>query len=450
MSRTGYSLRWRIVALVSVLVLLLGLVIGALALVGSWHEIEEVYDAQLIHAAKVLRQLTAHELAEHENGAVDLIPDTPDLGYKYEQNIAFRIWRDGEPVTRSTNAIAFGDLHAPPGLSDQSINGDKWRFFVYVDTNSAITVETAEKYAIRYELVGYLLLGLLIPASAFVPAVLLAVWFGTSRGLRPLANLSGNVDRRDINDLSSIEAEHVPREIDSLVRALNRLFKRLDEALVRERDFTDNAAHELRTPLAAIKTQAQALRARIGDAPQCRESLANLAASIDRATNLVDKLLAFSRLQKEALRREPVSLAPLLAIIVEEARSNAAARGQSLILDAETDVVVEGDIDALAMMVRNLVDNAIKYTPDAGTIRVTLRSDGTGRSIEVRDNGPGISDENKERVLERFYRVAGADNPGSGLGLAIARWIAECHRATLSLSDAKPSGLACTIRFQGT
>src|SRR5690606_35981579 len=148
-------------------------------------EIEEVYDAQLIHAAKVLRQLTAHELDAHEAGGFDLVPETPDLGYKYEQNIAFRIWHGDEPLTRSGNAAAFGDLEAPPGLSDQWVDGEKWRFFVLLDPAGGFTVETSERYAIRYELIGYLLLGLLLPASLCIPVVLAPVWYGATRGLAP-------------------------------------------------------------------------------------------------------------------------------------------------------------------------------------------------------------------------------------------------------------------------
>lgn len=424
-----------------------GLAIGAFALWNSWHEIEEVYDAQLIHAAKVLRQLTIHEFGEHEDDSIDLIPETADLGYKYEQNIAFRIWHAGAPMSRSNNAVSFGDLEAPPGLSEQNVDGEKWRFFVYVDSDSGITVETSERYEIRYELVQYLLLGLLLPASLFIPAVLILVWYGTSRGLRPLAALSRDVDTRDSNDLSSIRTERTPREIDPLVNALNRLLARLKEALDRERDFTDNAAHELRTPLAAIKTQAQALRRRVESLPQARDSLTNLLTSIDRASHLVDKLLSFSRLQKDRRASVPVDASSLLAEVVGELAADACDRDQTLSLNAEPNISTMGDRDALRILARNLVENAIKYTPDGGAITVSARVTGESVEILVEDNGPGIPDAEKQRALRRFHRVGSSESTGSGLGLAIVKWIADHHGGTLELSDADPAGLRCTVKL---
>ena len=447
MARAAYSLRWRIVALVGIPVVLSGLAIGALALMTSWHEIEEVYDAQLIHAAKVLRQLTAHELDAHEAGGFDLVPETPDLGYKYEQNIAFRIWHGDAPLTRSGNAAAFGDLEAPPGLSDQRVDGEKWRFFVLLDADGGFTVETSERYAIRYELIGYLLLGMLLPASLFIPVVLALVWYGATRGLAPLAEISRDVDSRDSGDLGAIHPARTPREIEPLVNALNRLLFRLKDALERERDFTDNAAHELRTPLAAIKTQAQALRRRLAGAPECRESLANLLGAIDRAAHMVDRLLAFSRVQKRTHEPAEVDLAALLGEAASELAGDARARGQDLSVSAPESCTVAGDADALGILIRNLVENSIKYTPGGGRIELALESRDGRPVMIVRDNGPGIAGAEKERVLRRFYRLGGAEEPGSGLGLAIARWIAEQHHAELVLKDVDPHGLACEVIF---
>lgn len=435
--------------LVGIPVVISGLAIGALALYASWHEIEEVYDAQLIHASKVLRRLTQHRLEWFEGEAGSPIPETGDLGYKYEQNIAFRVWHDGTPIAWSANAVAFGDLQAPPGLSDQQVGGEKWRFFVHIDAESDITVETAERYHIRYELIGYLLLGLLLPASLFIPCVLAVVWVGTTRGLRPLANLSHDVDARDSDDLEAIRPTRTPREISALIAALNRLFERLERALEYERDFTDNAAHELRTPLAAIKAQAQALHRRLQAAPaKTQESLANLEVSIGRATHLVENLLSFSRLQKATPVRQDVNLSELLAELTAELAPEAVARGQDLSLDAEEDLIVRGDRSALRAMVRNLVENAIKYSPPGADIRVLLGLQDSDPLIQVVDNGPGIPDSEKARVLERFYRLGGEQATGSGLGLAIATWVAEQHRARLSLCDVDPTGLCCTVRFQ--
>ncbi|GJL81557.1 MAG: two-component sensor histidine kinase [marine bacterium B5-7] len=447
MQRKSYSLTRRIVGLVSIPVVISGLAIGALALGIAWHEIEEIYDAQLIHASKVLRQLTSHELTERRNDDVDLIPEIGDLGYKYEQNIAIRIWRNNELIIRSKNAVEFGDLHVPPGLSDQTIGDDKWRFFVYVDPAASVTVETAERYHIRYEVVSYLLLGLLLPASLFVPVVLVLVWFGTRRGLAPLSALSRDIDQRHSNDLTRIEPEKTPREIDALVTALNRLFTRLKDALERERDFTDNAAHELRTPLAAIKTQAQALRPRVATIPGCQESLANLLRSTNRAAHLVDKLLDFSRLQKTELKHQQVELLELLENVASDFADEAHSRNLTLGLDASVSPAVAGDSHALEIMIRNLVENAIKYTESGGEVVMALDETDAGAVIRISDSGPGIADDEKQRVMQRFYRIASRGATGSGLGLAIVKWIVEQHHAEFTLSDVEPHGLCCTITF---
>jgi len=447
MSGQHYSLRRRIVALVSIPVMLSGAAIAALALNTSWHEIEEVYDAQLIHAAKVLRLLTRNEFGKREKGTIDLVQETEDFGYKYEKNIAFRVWRKDQLLIRSNNALVFGKVHMPPGLSDLVIDGEKWRFFVFVDPGADMTVETAERYEIRYELIRHLLFGLLLPGSLFIPVVLVLVWYGTSRGLRPLDTLSRDVDSRHSDDLGNIEAGRTPEEIEPLVNALNRLLSRLKEALDRERDFTDYAAHELRTPLAAIKTQAQALRPRLEEMPESRQSLGNLLASIDRANHLVDKLLAFSRLQKESLKTDTVILPDLLEGVVANLAPEAIARGQELTLDASRRLVVRADRHALEIMVKNLVENAIKYTPAGSDIGVSLDTVEGRITIRVVDNGPGIHDADKERVLRRFYRIENSETTGSGLGLAIVKWIADRHGATLALSDVEPTGLRCTVTF---
>ncbi len=449
--RKSYSLRWRIIALVSLPLILAGFAVGALAVTNSWHEIEEVYDAQLIHTAKVLRQIIEHELEEHQenddSGRIELIPSTPDLGYKYERLVAFRVWHHGEPVTRSENALRFGGIEAPPGLSDQEVDGDRWRFFVNISPATGVTIETAQRYKIRYELVNYLLLGLLLPASLFVPMILGVVWHGTSRGLRPLDRLSREVDHRGSDDLHDIELGSTPRELEPVTSALNRLLKRVRETIERERDFTDNAAHELRTPLAAIKMQAQALRLRLADRADCAAGLDNLQDSIDRAGHLVDRLLSFARLQKTRPSAAPVELAALVEASVEELRPLAARRGQRLLLESDGRGRIRGDSEALDMMVRNLVDNAVKYSPAGGTIVVGVTGDMEGVHLSVTDNGPGIADRHKEKVLQRFYRIADGATTGSGLGLAIVQWVVEQHHALLRLEDAPGGGLRCRVSF---
>jgi signal transduction histidine kinase len=455
MATERYSLRWHLILLISIPILIAGIAIGTLAFFSSWHEIEEVYDAQLIHSAKVLRQLAGHELKEHELNEkdpnhIELIPQHPDLGYKYEKNIAFRIWKDGRFVTGSQNASAFGisDLEAPPGLSDQIVANEKWRFFVFVDPTTGITTETSQRYEIRYELIEYLMLGLLLPAGLFIPAVLLLVWYGTSKSLRPLQQLSADMDQRHSEDMSNIEPDRIPDEVKPLLSALNRLLGRLEDSFQRERQFTDNAAHELRTPLAAIKTQAQALQKNSNHHSEYREGFSNLLVSIDRAAHMVDQLLAFSRLQTKDMEFIDMDLSELVRRNVQDLAPFAVNKNHDLTVDYDDHVVINGNQEALAILVRNLVDNAIKYTPRGGVISAKLCMKSSSPVFSVSDSGPGIDDVEKERVLDRFYRTNKSSSFGSGLGLSIVKWIADQHFATVSLTDEQPTGLRCTVTFK--
>ncbi|KAA3624193.1 MAG: sensor histidine kinase, partial [Proteobacteria bacterium] len=203
----------------------------------------------------------------------------------------------------------------------------------------------------------------------------------------------------------------------------------------------------LRTPLAAIKTQAQALRRRLAGDAATRDSLANLLASIDRAGQLVDKLLAFSRMQKGRRETASIDLSVMLSDVVSGLAADAVARDQELSLDAAPGVLVRGDRDALEILVRNLVENAIRYTERSGAVTVSAHETDAGAEIVVEDTGPGIPDAEKERVLRRFYRLGNNGEIGSGLGLAIVKWVADRHGATLSLADVQPRGLRCTVAF---
>ncbi|MCB1555857.1 MAG: sensor histidine kinase N-terminal domain-containing protein, partial [Alphaproteobacteria bacterium] len=291
----NYSLRTRLIAWISVPIIVATL----LALLSSYHfarqEIEEVYDAQLVHAAKVLLQLTEHEILKDRG--VDLGLENPAWQHRYERNLGFRIWGREGVVTRSRNTEAFGDFQAPPGFSNATLNGEAWRFFVLFQPENGIKIEVSERYDIRYELVVQLMASLIVPALLFLPVILLMTWGGVRRVLKPVVRLSTDVDQRSSGDLSPIRKDHIPREIAPLILALNRLFGRLEDSFKREREFTDHAAHELRTPLAAMKTQTQVLMKQAKSVPAAREGLENLHASINRATRLVEQLLALARLQ---------------------------------------------------------------------------------------------------------------------------------------------------------
>lgn len=437
------SLRRQLLLWITTPVLVAGFLIALMAFAFSWHEIEEVYDAQLVHSAKVLLQLAEHEVTENGATAINLGVENPNLSHRYEKKMAFRLWYKDQLVTQSANAESFGTFDAPPGFSDQNSNGKPWRFFVFIDSANDLRVETSERYAIRYELIGQLMVSLIVPALLFIPTIMLAVWFGVRRSLRPLLSLSRSVDHRHATDLTPVDSTAVPAEVLPLVHALNRLFARLTESFRREREFTDHAAHELRTPLAAMKTQTQVLMKKAAALPECRDGLDNLHATIIRSTHLIEQLLSMARLQNESL---PLAATDMAECIREAADSiNAAAQEKSTIitLSLPETMPMQGHPDSLVMMVRNILDNAVKYTEPGGTIAVTLTPD----TLTISDNGPGLSDTDKARVFERFVRVDKSGQTGSGLGLSIAKWVADMHKARITLSDTVPHGLTVTVEW---
>jgi len=276
------------------------------------------------------------------------------------------------------------------------------------------------------------------------------IWFSVARGLRPLQVLGRQVAVRDADNLSPIESTTAPDEVLPLLQGLNKLFARVRASIDSERRFTADAAHELRTPLAAIRTQAQVARA-AGDDAQSRRALDNVIVGCDRAAHLVDQLLTLARLEPdEAVRREAVDLRALVANVVADLAPAAIARDVDLQLAPGATVQVAGSPALLAIMARNLIDNAIRYTARHSAVKVAVTPTGDGAEFSVLDQGPGIAAEEIGRVWDRFYRVLGSGETGSGLGLSIVRRIAELHDAQVSLAArAGSSGLQVRVQIPG-
>lgn len=431
-----YSLRSRLLVWISVPIVIATLLALSSSYYFARHEIEEVYDAQLVHSAKVLLQLTKHEILEDEGFHLGI--ENPDLQHRYERNLSFRVWVGDELITHSPNTDDFEKFEASPGFSSQTVNGHEWRFFVFLDPANKIKIEVSERYDIRYELIIQLMISLIVPALMFLPAILLIMWIGVFKVIKPVVQISADVDKRGRDDLSPIQEAIMPQEIAPLVMALNRLLGRLEESFKREREFTDHAAHELRTPLAAMKTQAQVLMKKAKDMPEYADGLENLQSSINRATHLVEQLLSLARLQHEDLPQESTDLSKLLEECLFDVSARAIQKNISISKDIAKNSFVRGHADSIRILLGNVLDNAIKYTPMHGEVSVSLSSEG---ALEIADTGPGLSSQDKARVFDRFVRVDKSGQSGSGLGLSIAQWIAHAHNITIDLLDNEPKGL---------
>jgi len=439
------SLRLRLILLLSVGLGIAWLVAAWFSHIESREEIDHLFDAQLAQSAQVLLGTTRHDLHERvENGE-----DEVTVSHEYEQKLAFQIWDKTDLLVRSATAPVIALSADKEGFSETTLSGKAWRVFARWDNRHEFMIQVAEPLAGRERLARHITLKMLLPTFSALPVLALLIWFGVGAGLQPLQQLKQEVKQRTANRLEPVAMSGVPEEVTPLVKALNDLFARLGSAFEGERRFTADAAHELRTPLAALKIQAQ-VALRSTDTAERQIALENVLRGVDRATRLVEQLLTLARVDPEtaAVGYQPVDLRGLAATVMRDLEPLAYAKQIVLSLEESPDNIsckVLGDDAQLNLLLRNLLDNAIRYTPKGGCVSVSVRNL-AGVTLEVRDTGPGIPEAEREQVLQRFYRMAGTGQDGSGLGLSIVRRIAELHGARLVLGDNETgSGLLASV-----
>jgi len=442
---------------VAALLAVLGAV-GWLSFDGSAEEAQELFDARLATSARVLEALVARQL-EKATVSVPIeieLPgplqaadhDTPGpLGHYYETKIAFQV-RDhaGRLLARSASAPDAPFAPLAGGFSTRPFDGRDWRVFSL--RSGEVWIQVAERDDVRGELSEKLAFASVAPLLAGIPLLLVLLGLLIRFGLAPLSTLAREVASRQPGSVAPLRLTRTPEEIAPLVEALNGLLARVREALERERRFTADAAHELRTPLAALKVHAQ--NAARAPSPAERDaSLQRMLQGLERTVHLAEQMLAYSRAAApgEAARLERVALAPLVAEAVEALQPRAAERGVTIATRA-VDAAVRGERHKLASLVTNLLDNAMRYGPEGGQVDVELRREDSAVTLSVADQGPGVPPELRDRVFESYYRIPGSTGTGSGLGLAIVREIAEAHRARVSI-ETPPAGRGTrvTVRF---
>ena len=321
------------------------------------------------------------------------------------------------------------------------------------DAADALLVQVAETLEKRSRLANEIIKGVILPQFIILPLALLLVWLALTRGIRPLAKLQQRIRRRDSTDLSPIDARDVPDEVAPLVGAINELLTRLDQSIRTQKQFLADAAHQLKTPLAGLRMQAELAGREIdtgaSDAASLKRSLRQIAASSQRAAHMVNQLLAMARAEdrEQALRKQQLNLASIVKDTVRDFVPKAMDQRIDLGYEGPDDdagVRLQGQPVLVREMVRNLVDNALQYTPGGGTVTARVVADPFGQVVvlQVEDNGPGIAEAEREAVFQPFYRPADTLIEGSGLGLAIVREVAEQHGATITIDDALPRALA--------
>ena len=436
MTTTWFSLRRRLLGLLLGGVAAAWLVTMVFSYIDAHHEVDELFDAQLAQAAQTLLALASHDEGEG-------VEDLGEAAHKYQRRLRFQIWRaDGKLLMRSNNAPE-SPLTQAGGFSETHGEEGHWRHFSQWNDERSLQGQVSENHHIRDDLIGHIAWRLIFPALFGLGLIGLWVWLATRHGLSSLDGVARQIASRDPQQLQAIHPASAPAEIRPLVEALNGLFQRVEKTIEAERRFTADAAHELRTPLAALATQAQvAMRAR--DNTERDHAIEQLIASCRRASRLVDQLLTLARLDPEKTRAiEMVALDRLAEEVCADHGAPALAKNVALELDA-LPTQVAGNADMLRVLLRNLVDNAIRYTPAGGHVTVAVAPG----ALTVTDTGPGIPAAERERIFDRFHRLAGQDTEGSGLGLSIVARIAERHGATVRLDAGdNEKGLRVTVRF---
>jgi signal transduction histidine kinase len=332
------------------------------------------------------------------------------------------------------------------GYADLSLRGQPWRAFGLQTPDGVIQISQPTR--VRQELARAAALRVVIPLLLLLPFMILCVMWVVQRGLLQLRYVTAEVQRRDVRGLAPLPADGLPEEIAPLVDELNRLLARLNEAFRAQRDFIADAAHELRSPLTSLRLQLQLLD-RAPDSAARTEARDMLGTGVDRAIHLVEQLLTLARLdpQQAAPTPQRVDLTAAARDAIADCHALSIERRMDLGLDAPAPVEVNGDREALRILVRNLVDNALRYTPAGGSVQLLCRDTEQGAVLEVADTGPGISVEDRARVFDRFYRINTSQLSGTGLGLAIVRAIASRHGAEVALLDSAGGGLLVRVRF---
>ncbi len=429
------SLRTRLLLAVLGLLAVAVLLVGSITYRSVRADTEALFDYQLRQMALSLRD--QGEVAPAQASA--LVDEQLDF--------VVQVWTaDGRGLYASRAHEALPQ-RAQLGFADLSVAGQVWRSFSVAMPSRVIQV--SQPLAIRRKLAADAAYAAVLPLLGVAPFMAAAAWWLTALALRPLQRVAEDVRRRGEQSLHPLPAAGLPDEVAPLVASLNALLQRLGQSLDTQRAFVADAAHELRSPLTALKLQLQLLRRATTEAERAAAAEA-LSAGIERAARLVEQLLTLARAEPggagTALQR--LDLSELVREALIDTVPLALARGTKLELFAAAPVPVDGDRAALAALVRNLADNAVRYSPPGARVELHVAAPDGVPTLQVDDAGPGIPPAERERVFDRFYRRGLADEPGTGLGLAIARSVAQRHGATLQLDDSALGGLRVILRFR--
>ncbi len=440
---SSYSLRRRLLTLLLASVVAAWAVTMLLTYQHAHHELDELLDAHLARSARLLLAQEGDDLEEIRLG------ESGDPG-PYGQEVVVQVWRDGRTlVLRSAGAPGARLSPVESGFSDAEVEGRHWRVYSGWDVEHRWLVQVAEDHALRDRLLAHYTLSGLPAILLGVPLLGVLVWLVVGAAVRPLALLGLEVSRRGPGDLQPLPDSGAPAEVRPLVERLNALFARIAESMQSERRFTSHAAHELRTPIAAIRAQAEVARD-VPDPAIRRAALAHVIEGCDRAARLVDQMLLLARIDERSTpgALPAARLDQVAARVIADLAPGALEQGVSLELATDEAVTITADAMLLEVLLRNLIDNAVRHGGPPGPVTVHCRGGSHGAVLEVADRGPGVDRSELEQLGRRFFRASGANGPGSGLGLSIVQRIAEhCGGTVLYRRGPDDRGLVVELRF---
>ncbi len=432
------------------------------------HEVEELFDAQLAQSSRSLQAIVLHNIRSIDNFSAQEILDYPittansdskseyDLrdGHSYERKMAFQLWESHDRlVLRSASApiVPLDENAMTPkmrGFSDVIIKKEKWRVFSLWDKEVRYLIQVGERYAIRDELTGDIVETFLLPSITSIPILALMIWFGIGRGLAPIRKVAKEVTRRDPSHLAPLKLKNIPLEILPLIEGLNGLLNRVHTAIEKERRFTDDAAHELRTPLAALKIQAQVAKAAKTDNEKI-SAINNILTGVDRATHLVQQMLVLARLGAEEQTKQnnkPINVHKASEELIAQLALRAIEKNINLAFHCEDEFTIYGETANFEILLANILNNAINYTPKNGRVDVEIKDAGNCINLNITDTGIGIPEKEIERVFERYYRIRDSAADGCGLGLTISKQCAEQLNAIIKFIKPK-NGIGLTVNI---
>ncbi|WP_342608769.1 ATP-binding protein [Vibrio tritonius] len=461
----AYSIKKRLTWSVVILSTLLIMISLIFSFIESRHEIEEVYDARLGQSAKMTllslphvidkleesdasRQLSLW-MSQLETQANKQDNEGPtEYGHPYEQNIVIQYYRQGELLWSSIPDVA-KIVHEPnfKGYGYVTVNRQEWRYFQLPLANSPDYVIAAEKQSIRQEMMNELALTSTLPQLILIPCLAILMVFLIDRHFEPISELRRAISLRSVNKLDKIYVPQATLELSPLVDALNVLLFELDNAWHRERRFTRMAAHELKTPLAILRLNAEAALETRDDAT-LHSSLKHILAGIERTDRLIQQLLMLARVESvQSMMFDPVDVYRLLQNTVADIVPMALVHKQELALTGENAEIL-GDAALLRVLFTNLLDNAIRYSGEGSEIDIEIESSAEEIKIKVSDTGPDINDETRAKLFDNFYRANSERGDGAGLGMSITRDIARLHHGTVELLPRKNHKNTFLVKFK--